>query len=179
MMYKDIIGHGGKSGSGARAPRIAPDTLYNNSTAYIIDALGHGPIKGLIEDPLNWNIDGVDVSKEGSILFDNIPLRDFITDVGESGGVTVSTELNFDGVSWYERTGLPSDTIIDGFNQSVVASENAPISVVTQSNPSEAQFTGKVVIDSIVVIISVNALSRTYFQESGGNAAGSILSNEI
>lgn len=179
MTHKDIIGHGGKSGSGARSPRIAPDTLYNNSTAYIIDALGHGPIKGLIEEPSKWSIDGVDVSKEGSILFDNIPLRDFVYDVGESSGVSISTELNFDGVSWSERVGLPNDDIIEGFNQSVVSSVNAPQPVVTQSNPSEASFAGDVNIDSIVVIISVNALSRTYFQESGGNAAGSILPNEI
>jgi predicted phage tail protein len=178
---KHIVGHGGKSGSGARAPRTAPDTLYNNSTAYIIDALGHGPIKGLVDDYSNttWEVDGQEVNKEAAIFFDGIPLRTFTDTPTTGGGFEYSTTKNFNGVDWFERVGEINDGIIGGFNQTVVATKTNNNAQVTNSNPAILQFDSKAKIDEIVVVLSVNALSRVFFQESGSQVPGDILPEKI
>jgi predicted phage tail protein len=179
-----IVGHGGKSGSGARAPRMAPDTLYNNSTAYIIDALGHGPIKGLVDDytRTTWEDattgqENPELNKEAAILFDNLPLRTFFdkhNDNGVEDSFTFSNTRNFSGVDWFERVGGINDATIPGFNQSVVdvAYNNQPL--VTHDNPGIVSFGGNVNIDDIIVVISVSSLSRTYFQKLGDQVPGDI-----
>lgn len=153
-----VQGAGGKSGSGARAPRIAPDSLYNNATAFLLDFLGHGPIGGLVVDNIPSSTvtsEGATVSttqrKQGAIFFDQIPLS------AEGGGVL---ENNFEGVTWEERLGYPDNAVISGFNQTVVDSESTSTQKVSFGSPSTVvSLKSDTGVDEIIVTLSVNALS--------------------
>lgn len=83
-------GGGGKGGGGSSGGKEAKNTLRSKATLKIVDLLGEGEIRGLVNGPR-------------SIYFDNTPL------MNERG------DWNFDGVNYYFRAGLPDQSFIPGF----------------------------------------------------------------
>lgn len=94
----NFIGHnlkgakGGKGGGGGRAAQEAPNTLQSKAVARLIDILGEGEIKGLVNGPQ-------------SIFFDDTPLQN------------ADGSYNFSGVSWDMRLGTPAQNYMPGFSQ--------------------------------------------------------------
>jgi predicted phage tail protein len=84
-------GAGGKGGGGGgRVAQEAPNTLQSVSTARLIDAISEGEIEGL-------------VNGGQSIYFDDTPLQN------------ADGSYNFSGITWEERTGLPTQDHLSGF----------------------------------------------------------------
>jgi predicted phage tail protein len=85
-------GGGGKSGGGAaHAAQEAPNTLRSSSIAKVLEVLSYGPIVGV-----NGGAKG--------IYFNNTIVQN------------PDNSYNFNGVTYQERTGTPSQTFIPGFN---------------------------------------------------------------
>lgn len=128
------FGGGGKGGGGeGGGGKEDPNTLRSKATMKVIDLLGEGEIKGL-------------VNGARSIYFDNTPLQN------EAGG------WNFDGVSYSVRVGLPDQAYIPGFDAveaesgvGVQMKEDNPI-VKTLADPDYTAAT---------VTIRLPALART------------------
>jgi predicted phage tail protein len=95
-------GGGGKGGGGSGS--TADDTLRSSTKVYLVEALGEGPIVGL-------------VNGANSIYFDDTPLEN------------VDGKKNFVGVTWDQRTGLPDQSPISDGGP---AQTSTPFSVETQ-----------------------------------------------
>jgi predicted phage tail protein len=99
-------GGGGKGGGGSATTE--DDTLRSSTKVYIVEALGEGPIVGL-------------VNGANSIYFDDTPLEN------------ADGAKNFVGVTWDQRPGLPDQTPI---TDSGPAQTSTPFSVETQVKKS-------------------------------------------
>lgn len=83
-------GKGGGGGGGGPSFREDPNTLQNNTMAYLLEAICCGPIVGLAEG-------------EKSILIDYTPVQN------------PDGSKNYQGVQWYFRDGTMDQEIIPGF----------------------------------------------------------------
>lgn len=108
LLRNIVRGSGGGGGKGGGSGTTADDTLRSSTKVYIVEALGEGPIVGL-------------VNGANSIYFDDTPLEN-----------TDGTK-NFVGVTWDQRTGLPDQSPI---NDGGPAQTSTPFSVETQVKKS-------------------------------------------
>lgn len=121
-------GGGGKGGSKGNAP----NSLRSGATVRIVDLLGEGEIKGL-------------VNGAKSIYFDNTPLQDSFGN------------FNFEGITWDMRYGLPDQHYIEGFNS--VESEQ-PVSIeVKKGTPIIQTVTGED-LDAVRLTATIPALAK-------------------
>lgn len=125
-------GGGGKGGGGGGS--TADDSLRSSTKVYMIEALGEGPIVGL-------------VNGGNSIYFDDTPLEN------------ANGSKNFVGVAWDQRTGLPDQTPITSGGP---AQTSTPFSVETQVKQSVPVIRTIDAPDaaSVQVIIRIPALVR-------------------
>lgn len=82
---------GGKGGGGSGGAREDADSLQSRSTARVVDLIGEGELEEL------------PVGKSKGVYFDGTPLEN------------ADGTLNFKGVTWESRVGLPSQDHIAGF----------------------------------------------------------------
>ena len=126
-----IRGAGGKGGGGA--PREAPDDLFSDGTAYIIDVISEGPIEGWA-DPDN---------PARCIFFDGTPLEN------------ADGSVNFDGVDFTLRTGTDDQAPVPGFS----AVENEiPVSSLVENAAPVARNITNADADALRVTVSVPTL---------------------
>lgn len=127
-----IEGSGGMFGGGGGGDSD-PNSLRSKATVKIIDLLGEGEIKGL-----------VDGGK--SIFLDDTPL------LGNEG------QLNFKGLTWDTRNGLPDQTYIPGF--AMVEAETGVSTQVLQGVPVIRSINVPD-LDALRVTVRVPALYQT------------------
>lgn len=96
------------AGSKPKPPKEGKNTLKSVSKGHIVDLLGYGPVKGLVN--------GLQ-----SVLLDDTPIQN------EDG------TLNFDGISLDMRLGDPNQDVIPGFR--AIATPRSINSEVTYDNP--------------------------------------------
>jgi predicted phage tail protein len=108
MIVRGAGGGSGKGGGGSS--NEYPDTLRSSTKVYIVEALGEGPIVGL-------------VNGANSIYFDDTPLAN------------ADGTKNFVGVTWDQRTGLPDQTPISDGGPAQTATPFAVETQVKQSVP--------------------------------------------
>ncbi|BAI75205.1 host specificity protein J (plasmid) [Azospirillum sp. B510] len=142
-------GGGGKSGRGGSGATEDPNSLQSAATARVIDLLGEGEIVGL-----------VDGAK--SIHFDGTPL------IAPDGSV------NFKGVTWEQRQGLPSQQPISGFTASETTV--AVGTEVKQASPVVRTIHGDET-DAARIVLRWNALTEQ--DTSNGNLHGSTVQLSI
>ena len=112
---------------------MASDTLQSTSFARIIDLVSEGEIEGL-------------VAGAQSIYLDGTPVQ------------AANGTMNFSGVKFVARTGLPNQGYIPGFP----ATENTtPVNVELKENVPAVRTVTDDDVDSVLAIVSVPALSRT------------------
>ena len=71
-----VAGHGGGGGRRGRAPVEGSNTLQTNATIRVIDLLGEGEIRGLVDGMKSVRIDGTPVqSEDGSLNIDGIRIE--------------------------------------------------------------------------------------------------------
>jgi len=106
--YAMHLAKGGKGGSGsARAAQEDPNNLQSQATAKIVDMVGEGEIRGL-------------VNGLKSISFDDTPLQN------------PDDSFNFAGVAIEQRVGLPDQDPMPGFSQSEASEDiNTQVKVLT------------------------------------------------
>lgn len=152
---RPIGGASGGGKGGASSIKEDPDSLQSRSFVTIIDLIGEGEIGGIVSE--------IGSSKENSIRFNGTPLRH------------INGELNFEGVSWAERTGKQQQSYIEGFGEGVETpyvkgvqlKQNIPSSFVI-SSPN---------VDKVRIILAVNALTST--NNSNGSINGSVIEFEF
>ena len=138
----------GAGGGGAHQPSEDSDSLQSRSYVGIVDLLGEGQIGGLVK-------------QDKSLFFNGTPLR------SDSG------ELNFEGVTWAERTGTQNQEYITGFG-----GIETPFPIGTQLKhavPSSFVITNPRV-DEVRIILAIAALMQT---ESDGDVRGSTVEFEF
>jgi predicted phage tail protein len=173
MMERRIIGAGGgKGGGGGSAPSESPNTLQSSSIARIIDLISEGEIIGLYTGE---GSDGKEFPFK-AIYVDNIPIQ---ADTGGyiDGGLSEPelshwsnlTELNYEGIEFWERVGLPDQDPIPEFSE--VESEITINQEVTDASPVLFVVSDNDV-DSIRLKMRLPAL---YEQNSSGSLVGSSL----
>ena len=125
----DIKGRGGKSGGGGKED---PNTLQNKAKLRFLGLISEGPVEGFIS---------TDPAKD--ILINNIPLKDSLGN------------LNYEGVSYTYRSGLPDQEHIPGFTSgsSLVSLGDTKVTVA-----SPYTFTVSGNIDAVIVTIAIPAL---------------------
>ena len=125
----DIRGRGGKSGGGGKED---PNTLQNKAKLRFLGLISEGPVEGFIStDPAQ------------DILINNLPLKD-------SNG-----NLNYEGVSYTYRSGLPDQDHIPGFT-SGSSLVNLGDTNITVASPYTFTVSGNV--DAAIVTIAIPAL---------------------
>lgn len=131
-------GGGGKS-STAKSGGTA-NTLRSKARARLLDLIGEGPLESVL------------VNGDRSIYFDETPVRDDLTDA-----------LNFEGVVFETRSGLPDQTHINGLTQvetpysvdvRVKKNTSAPVRTITDTDA-----------DAVRVIIRIPSLVNTNREE--------------
>jgi predicted phage tail protein len=161
-----IRGAGGGKGGGGSAPSESPNTLQSKAIARIVDLISEGEIVGLYTGEGD---DGKAFPLK-AVYFDNVQVQ------GPDGGYkddTLSepelsapenlTDLRFEGVQMWERTGLPTQDVIEEFSE--VESEITVNQEVT--DPSPVLFVvSDDDIDGIRLKIRIPAL---YLQNSKGS----------
>lgn len=133
-------GGGGKAGSGGNSP----NSLRSGATVRILDLLGEGEIKGLVDG-------------DKSVFFDNTPLKD-------SNG-----DFNFEGISWKLREGLPDQPYIPGFSN--VESEEVVNVEVKYANAVTRNISGED-LDAVRVTVTIPALTKQ--KKKGGLVKNSV-----
>lgn len=124
-------GGGSKKSSAARAPVIAPDSAQSKALLCLLDLLGEGQIKGL-------------VNGSQSIIIDGTPLTN------------ADSSPNFNGFTWEFRDGKQSQAVIAGFpdvstpfNVGVQVKQASPYTL-TVNDPT---------CDQVRVIVNIPSLS--------------------
>lgn len=125
----DIRGRGGKSGGGGKED---PNTLQNKAKLRFLGLISEGPVEGFIS---------TDPAKD--ILVNNLPLKD-------SAG-----NLNYEGVSYTYRSGLPDQEHIPGFT-SGSSLVNLGDTNITVASPYTFTVSGNV--DAAIVTVAIPAL---------------------
>lgn len=128
MSDKKLIIQG--AGSKPKPPKEGKNTLKSVSKGHIVDLLGYGPVKGLVN--------GLQ-----SVLLDDTPIQN------EDG------TFNFDGISLDMRLGDPNQDVIPGFR--AIATPRSVNSEVTYDNPLvRSVITPEA--DAVAVTISIPSL---------------------
>lgn len=145
----EIVGAGGKSGSNQRTPVESPDSLQSISKAKIIDLLGEGEFRGLV--------DGYK-----SVYLDSTPVEN------------PDGSSNFQNVSIYTRTGTQDQEHIPGFPS--VENEVAVGVDLKFGNPVVRTVSGSD-LSAVRVRLALNGLVKT--NTSNGDRTGSSVSYAI
>lgn len=140
---------GSKGGKGGGGGGETPNTLRSNARARLVEILGEGEIEGIVD------------GGQG-IFFDRTPLQN------------PDGSLNFKGVTWEQRFGLPDQTHING-NPFV----ETPYSVTTKVSMANGPITrtiGDQNADAVRVIINIPALAQT---DDNGTVTGATVAYAI
>lgn len=137
---------GGKAGGGsARVAKEAPNTLQSKATLKVIEILSAGEIEG----PAN-------ASWAKSIYFDDTPLQNS------------DNSYNFPGVAFETRSGLPDQSVINGFPN---VSTEVPVGVkVTKVTPIVRTITDA---DTDAAVVTVRVPALTNQDTTNGDLNGS------
>jgi hypothetical protein len=135
------------SGKGGKTPKEAPDTLFSNQTAHVLDLLSEGEIEGLVGD--------TEEERKRSIFYNEVPLID-------SAG-----SPNFEGVVIYGTNGTPEQAPFPGFSDilsTIPVNQELPFDVYkTVSFPNDGSVT------AVIVTISTGAFFEV---EKDGDQVG-------
>ena len=169
---KKIIGSGGGSPPTPPQPTRTPDTLHSRQFATFLDLISEGEIEGFAS-----------ASKEGrtkgTTAYNNASLKDvFLNDTPVLKSTAdstnpVTTDFNFQDVSFNPRFGTSDQTKVEGIESS--SSVTAVGTTVTQSSPVTRQITNSNV-DAINVTITVPQLQKA---TDKGDLLGSSISLKI
>lgn len=131
----DVYGSGGKGGGGGSGPKEAKNTLKSNAVATVLIAVSEGEIGGWVSD---------DARKD--IFFDQTPLMN-------SNGT-----LNFEGVEYDYRVGLPSQSPVSGISN-VENTLQIGTQVKKDRGPVVRAVSSKE-IDSVRVVVDIPSLVK-------------------
>ena len=160
-----VIGSGGggdsKGGGGSRAAVEAPDSLQSRAYAKVLDLLCEGEIEGL-------------VNGANSIYLNDTPIQN------------INGTYNFNGVTWYHRTGTQDQTYIPGFD-SIESATNVGIQIkgyTPAEDPEPAKDPVPVTrrytnenIDGVRLTISIPALQEQNLEN--GDVNGTTVQLEV
>jgi predicted phage tail protein len=137
-------GKGGSSGGGVEAP----DSLFSHQYAKVLDAISEGEIVGLVN--------GLQ-----SVFLDDVPLMNTLG------------QYNYQGFSLAFRTGVPNQSIIQGFN---AQESSQPISTRLKYGAPLIRSVLSNTVDSVTVSIGIPNLGSV---DSNGNINSTIVSYSI
>lgn len=101
-----------KGGGGGRTPKEDPDSLRSNQTAQILDLLGWGPIRGLVDGFRSIFFDGVPLQNaDGSFNFEGVSIGMTLGTQGQAALPGFDTVQNEIAVGMPVRNGSPGPVV--------------------------------------------------------------------
>lgn len=138
---------GAGGGKGGKEPREAPDSLFSNQTAHVLDLLSEGEIEGIVGETANEVMQ--------SVFYNEVPIRD------------ANGTQNFRGVTFYANNGTPDQSAIPGFDD-----VKTTVSVA-QELPYNVYKTISFVNDGSVTAVLVTIATDAFFEvEKDGDQVG-------